>query len=156
MDRTDIPILISMAYMLSITILSLIKQRKLIIQSKHSKIFSIVMLLIGAILGSLMIYKTQKSFEVLLGLGLFIEFYLISKLKQGIYENGFLACTNSSMAWSQVKKVEIYNKTHEVQILYYNNVGSNELAFEKKSLNSILHILREHLDDEFIKVINKI
>ncbi|MBW9144551.1 hypothetical protein KTC92_16590 [Clostridium sp. CM027] len=156
MDRTDIPILIQMAYMLFITILSLVKQRKLIIQSKHSKIFSIVMLLIGAILGSLMIYKRQKSFEVLLGLGLFIEFYLISKLRQGIYENGFLACTNSSTAWSQVKRVEIYNKTHEVKIMYYNNAGPNDLAFEKKSLNSILYILREHLDNGFIKIINKI
>lgn len=156
MVRTYIPTLILMSSMLFITTLLLIKQRKLIIQSKNSKSFRIVVILIGAIVGSLMICKRQKSIDMLLGLGLFIESYLISKLKQGIYENGFWAYGNGCMAWSQLKKVEIYNKTHEVQILYYNNVGSNELVFKKKSLSAILHILREHLDVEIIKVINKI
>lgn len=156
MARTDISILFSMAFLLSITVLSLIKQQKLIMRSKHSKVFRIVIFLIGAILGSFMICTRQRSFDVFIGLGLFIDFYLFSKLKQGISEDGFLAIANNVMSWSHVRKVEIYNKTHEVQILYYNKRGPSELLFEKKSLNLILHILREHLDDEIIKVINKI
>ena len=156
MLKTNILTLIPMACMLFITTLLFMKQRKLIIHCKRSNIFRIVMLIIGAIVGSVMIYKRQESLDGFLGLSLFIEFYLISRLKQGIYENGFWAYANSCMEWSQLIKVEVYNKTYEVQILYYNNVGSNELAFEKKSFDAILHILREHLDDEIIKVINKI
>ncbi len=102
-----------------------------------------------------MIFERERSFDVFIGLGLYIEFYIISKLKQGINEDGFLAYTNSSMEWTQLKKVEIYNKTHEVHILYYNKRGCSDLTFEKENLNVILKVFREHLDDEIIKVIDK-
>jgi len=156
MATTDISIIFSMAFLLIITVLSLIKQKKLILQSKHSIIFRVVMLLIGLLLGSFMIYTRKKYFDVFSGLGLFIEFYLFSRLKQGICEDGFLSIANNRMSWGQVKKVEIYNAIYEVKIMYYYKGGPCELVFENGSLNSILLILQEHLDDEIIEVITKI